>query len=89
MTNLGKGSRKGHTDGLRDFIRVDNNHALDVGQLRRGTGTLTVRKRKVLEGRSDATLRESPDELTSRAEEVNTSNAYIDVNHIEPERWGC
>ena len=49
---------------------------------------LKVRKPKVPEGLSDVTIRESPDELTSRAEEVNTSKAYIDVNHIEPERWG-
>ena len=34
---------------------------------------------------SDVTIRE--DELTSRVEEVDTSKAYIDVNHIEPERW--
>ena len=33
------------------------------------------------------TVRESPDELTSRAEEVNTSKALTNVNHIEPERW--
>ena len=33
-------------------------------------------------------VRENPDELTSRAEEVETSKAYIDVNHIEPEKWG-
>ena len=26
VTNLGKGSRKGFTDSLRDFIRVDNDH---------------------------------------------------------------
>ena len=31
---------------------------------------------------------ESPDESTLRAEEVGTSKAYIDVNHIEPDRWG-
>ena len=37
---------------------------------------------------SDVTVRESPDELTLRAEEVNTSNVLTDVNHIEPERWG-
>ena len=42
---------------------------------------------KVLEGRSDVSVRESPDELTLRAEEVVTSKAYIDVKHIEPERW--
>ena len=34
-----------------------------------------VRKPKVLEGGSDATIGENP------AEEVNTSKAYIDVNH--------
>ena len=39
VTKLGKGSRKGLTDGLRDFITVDNHRALDVGALRRGTGT--------------------------------------------------
>ena len=55
-TYLGKGSRKGLTDGLRDFIRVDNNRALDVGELHRGTGTLKVRKPKVPE--EDVTIRE-------------------------------
>ena len=30
----------------------------------------------------------SPDELTLRAEEVNTSKALINVDHIEPGRWG-
>ena len=87
MTNLGKGSRKGLTDGLRDFIRADHNRALDVGELHRGTGTLKVRKPKVPEGGSDVTIRKSPDELTFMAEEVNTSKARIDVNHIKPERW--
>ena len=63
VTNLGKGSRKGLTDGLRDFIQ------------------------EFRKGGSDVTIRESPDELALRAEEVNTSKAYIDVNHIEPEGW--
>ena len=45
VTNLGKGSRKGLTDGLRDFIRVEN-RALDVRELHRGTGTFEVRKPK-------------------------------------------
>ena len=86
VTNLGKGSREGLADGLRDVIRVDNNRALDVGELRRGTGTLKVRQPRVPEGGSDVIVRESPDELTLRAEEVGTSKAYIDVNHIEPEK---
>ena len=64
VTNLGKGSRKGLTDGLRDVIRVDNERALDVGAPRRGTGTFKVRKPKVPEGGSDVIARESTDELT-------------------------
>ena len=39
VTNLGMGSRKGLTDGLPEFIKVDNERAVDVGELRRGTGT--------------------------------------------------
>ena len=87
LANLGRGSRKGLTDGLRDFIRVDNDRAFDFGALRRGTGNLKVRKPKVPEGGSDVTVRESPDELTLRTEEVNTSKALINVNHIELGRW--
>ena len=43
--------------------------------------------RKLRKGCSDVIVRESPDELTLRVEEVNTSKALINVNHIEPERW--
>ena len=71
--------------------RVDNHRALDVGELRRGTGTYKVRKPKAPGTGSDAPIRESPDELPQRAGEVNTVNtwkALIHVNHIEPERWG-
>ena len=44
--------------------------------------------RKCQESCSDVTVRENPDELTLRAEEVETSKALININHIEPERWG-
>ena len=63
VKNLGKESRKGLTNGLREFIKVDNERALDVGALRRGTGTLEVRKPKAPEGSSDVTIRESPDDI--------------------------
>ena len=86
--DLGKESRRGLTDGLREFIKVDNERALDVGALRRGMGTIEVRKPKAPEGGADVIVRESPDELTLRAEDVNTSNALINVDHIELERWG-
>ena len=36
---------------------------------------------------SDVIVRESLDELTLRAEEVGTSKALINVDHIEQERW--
>ena len=87
VTNFGERSRKSLTDGLRYFIKVDNNRALDVGEPHRGTRNFEVRKPKVPEGGSDVTIRETPDDLTLRAEEVNTLKAYIDVNHIKPERW--
>ena len=86
--DLGKESRKGLTDGLREFIKVDNERALDVGALRRGTGTLKVRKPKAPEGCSDARVRESPDELTLRAEESEYLEALMNVDHVEPKRWG-
>ena len=88
VKNLGKDSRRGLTDELREIIMVDNERALDVGALRRGTGTFLVWKPKALEGGSDVIVRESPDESTFRAGEVNSSKALINVNHIEPERWG-
>ena len=50
VTNLGKGSRRGLTDGLREFIEVDNERSLDVGALRRGKGTLKFGSRKLRKG---------------------------------------
>ena len=38
-------------------------------------------------GCPEVIVRESPDELTLRAEEVGTLKTYINVDHIEPERW--
>ena len=49
--DLGKESRRGLTDGLREVIKVDNERALDVGALRRGMGTIEVRKPKAPEWR--------------------------------------
>ena len=39
VTNLGKESRKGLTDGLREFMKIDAERALDVGYLNWSTGT--------------------------------------------------
>ena len=85
MKDLGKESRRGLTDGLREFIKVDNEPALDVGSIRRGMGTFKVPKLKVPEGGPEVIVRESPDELTLRAGEERTSKAMMNVDHIEPE----
>ena len=50
--------------------------------------TFQVRKPKVPEGGSDVIVRENPDELTLRADEVGTLKAYINVDHVAKERWG-
>ena len=87
VTNLGEGNRKGLTNGLRDFIKIDNHRALEVGYLNEGLGKFKVRRPKGSEGYPEVTVRESPDELTLRAEEVCTWKSYINVDHKEKERW--
>ena len=87
MTNLGKGIRKGLKDGLcgtsSGWIIIAPWMLESFFEVRE----LFARIPKVPEGGSDVAIRESPVELSLRAEEVNTSKAYIDVNHIESERW--
>ena len=69
-------------------IKIDNERALEVGYLDRCMGTFKVRKPKVPEGCHEVTVRESPHELPLRPEEVGTLKAYVNVDHIEKERWG-
>ena len=88
VKDLGKENRKGLTNGLREFIEVAKERALDVGSSSRATRTFQVRKPKVPGGCPEVTVRESPGELTLRAEEVETSKALMNVDHIEQERWG-
>ena len=77
----------GLTDGLREFIKIDNERALEVGYLNRVMGTCKVRKPKVSEGCLEVTVRENSDDLPLGADEVGTLKTYINVNHIEKERW--
>ena len=67
---------------LRNFIKVDNHCALAVGHPREGTRSFKVRRPKCEEGRPEVSIREGPEELTLRTEEVNTQNSYINVDHI-------
>ena len=67
---------------------IDNERALEVGHLNEGLGTFKVRRPKGSEGHPEVSVRESPDELTRRAEEVGTWKSYINVDHMAKERWG-
>ena len=71
-------------DGLGRFIQADNHSAVDVGDLRRGTKSLLVKKKP----QCSEALEKELDELTLRADEVVTQKALINTEHIEFERWG-
>ena len=81
VTNFGEGSRKGLTKGLRDFIKIENHRALEVRYLNEGMGKFKVRRPKGSDGCPEVTVRESPDEVTLRADEVGTWKSYINVDH--------
>ena len=53
-------------------MQVDNHRALEEGHLREGLGSFKERRPKGQEGYPGVTVRESPDELTLRAQEVGT-----------------
>ena len=64
-------------DGLRSFIeKIDNHSALDVGHLHKGQRPFKVQRPK-FSGDNSEVLREVADDLTLRAEEVNTLQASM------------
>ena len=48
---------------------------------------LHVRKWKFSEAYPEGAIREGADELTLRADEVGTLKAFINIHHIEYDRW--
>ena len=74
-------------DGLGSFIEIDNRSAVDVGQLREGTRPFAVQKPNFREEYREAAISEGPDELTFRAEEVDSLKACNNIDHIERGRW--
>ena len=60
---------------------------VDVGDLRQCCRSLKVRKPKFSAAFPEATIREGTDELTLRADEVETQRAFINTEHIEFDRW--
>ena len=69
-------------DGLRSFIEMDNHSALEVGHMHNDLRPLKVQRPKFSEDCSEV-LREGADDLTPRAEEVDTLEACIGVDQIE------
>ena len=63
VTNHCEVSRKGLSEGLRNFTQIDNLRALEVGHLREGSrGAFKARRPKEEEGYPEVPVRESPDE---------------------------
>ena len=55
--------------------------------LREGTRSFKVRRPKLEEEGPEVLIREGPEEVTLRAEEVNTQKSCINVDHIAQDRW--
>ena len=84
---LCESSRKGITEGLRNFVKVDDHCTLEVGHLREGTRSFEVRRPQCEEGSPEVLIREGPEEVTLRAEEVGTPKSCLNFDHTAHERW--
>ena len=77
VTGLREKSRERITNGLRSFIVQDSYCAVEVRHLRNGQRPFRVKRPKICEDHYSEALRERADDLTSRAEEVDTLKACI------------
>ena len=82
VTGLREKSKGRIVNWLRSLIDLDNHCAVDVGHLRTGLRTFKVMRPK-MSGDHSEVVREGADDLTQRAEEVDTQNACINVDHID------
>ena len=82
-----KKQKRHHGKAERSFIKEDNHRSVDVGHLRSGITPLHVRKQEFSEAYPEAAIREGASELTLRADEVGTLKAFINIDHIENDRW--
>ena len=85
VTNLGEESRKGLTEGLRNFIQVDNHRALEVGYRNKGMGnflrTNVKRIRRLPRGDGHGKPR--------RIDASGRGSGYVEVIHqCRPRRRG-
>ena len=62
---------------------MDNHSALDVGDLKKGTRSIEVRRPKCEEESPEAVIRDGPKELTLRTEEaMSTTLRRTDGDHL-------
>ena len=79
VTGLREKGRKSLAEGLRNFMKVDSHCALEEGHLREGSRSFEVRRTKCEEGGPEVLVREGPEELTLRAEEVGTQKSSMSI----------
>ena len=89
VTNLREESRKGLTDGLREFIKIDHHRALEERHLKEGLGTFKIRRPKGQQGCPEVAATENPVQLTLRAEVVGTRKSYINVGEVGSSPGTC
>ena len=66
-------------EGLSNFIEVDNHSDSEVGYLKEGTRPCEPRFEEV---GPEVSIREGPEGLTLRTEEVGTKKTCINVDHV-------
>ena len=88
VTGLHEKSRQGIMEGLRRFIEVDNKRAVEVDLPTEGISAFWIKKPKFGAESPDAIVREGPEELTLRVEEVGTPKSCININRIAEYWWG-
>ena len=79
-TGLRERSRNGIMEGFTVLRKV--------GQLSEGILLFQVRRPQFKDGCSELAIRDGPEELTLRAEEVEHLKSCINVDHIPEDRWG-
>ena len=67
---------------------MDIRCALEGDHLKEGFRPFEVRRPKFKEGCPEASIREGPEELTLRTDEVGARKTCINVDHFAKDRWG-
>ena len=88
VTNFGERKQEWPHEGAPRICTSRQSSCPGSRTLERRFGNFGKPRPKGSEGEPEVTVRESPDELTLRAEEVGTWKSYINIDHVAKERWG-